>query len=73
MKKRQPKQPPQDSFWREVFEREMAEMMNDPNLSDEEKAELVRQVHLPEEEWEPVEIQGEPLSETIIKMRGERP
>lgn len=50
MKKRQPKEQPQDSFWREVFEREMAEMMNDPNLSDEETAELVRQVYLPDDE-----------------------
>jgi hypothetical protein len=73
MKKRQLKADRQESPWREIFEREMEEVRTNPNLSDEEKAELVRQIYLPDEEWEPIECQGEPISETIIKMREEHP
>lgn len=53
----------------------VAQMLADPDLTQEEKQELLRQLELPDEEWEPVELpEGtEPLSETIIKMRrGER-
>jgi hypothetical protein len=72
MKRQQPETSPQDSPWRQIFEQEMEEVTNNPNLSDEEKAGLVRQIYLPDEEWEPIEFAGEPISETIIKMRGER-
>lgn len=47
--------------------------MADPRLTDEEKAEIFRLSELPDEEYEPLEIEGEPMSETIIKMRGPRP
>lgn len=50
-----------------------AMIMADPRLTDEEKAELIRLSDLPDELYEPLEIEGEPLSETIIKMRGPRP
>ena len=72
MKQRQPNEQAQSPPWRHLLERDIAEMMSDPRLTDEEKAELLRQLELPKEEWEPVEIEGEPLSETIIKLRGER-
>jgi hypothetical protein len=72
MRQQQPNKHPQDSPWRHLLERDIAEMMTDPHLSDQEKAELLRQLELPEDRWEPVEIEGEPLSETIIKLRGER-
>jgi hypothetical protein len=54
------------------WKKDIAEMMTDPCLTDQEKAELLSQLKLPENEWEPVAIEGEPLSETIIRMRGER-
>jgi hypothetical protein len=45
----------------------------DPQLTDEEKAEIIRLSELPDELSVPLDIEGEPLSETIIKMRGPRP
>jgi hypothetical protein len=50
-----------------------AMIMADPRLTDEEKTEIIRLSELPDELYEPLEIEGEPLSETIIKMRGSRP
>jgi hypothetical protein len=49
----------------------VAQMMADPRLTEEEKQELLRQLELPDEEWEPIELPegAEPVSETIIKMR----
>ena len=72
MKSRVPEERKQDSGWLPLLEQDLAEMMADPCLSDGERAELLRQLELPEGEWEPAAIEGEPLSETIIKMRGER-
>ena len=72
MNRRLPEERPQDSVWRRILEQDIAEMMADPCLDEKERAELLRQLELPEGEWEPVAIEGEPLSETIIKMRGER-
>jgi len=48
-------------------------ILADPRLTDEEKAEIFRLSELPDELDELLEIEGEPLSETIIKMRGPRP
>jgi len=50
-----------------------AMIMADPRLTDEEKAEIIRLSELPDELDDLLEIEGEPLSETIIKMRGPRP
>jgi hypothetical protein len=50
-----------------------AMIMADTQLTDEEKAELIRLSELPDELYEPLEIEGEPMSETIIRMRGPRP
>jgi len=58
--------------WTELCEQMIAEMMADPRLTDEEKAQLLADLEKPDSEWEPVEVTGEPVSETIIKMRGPR-
>lgn len=54
-----------------LYEQSVADMLADPDLTEAEKQELLRQLELPDEEWEPTELpEGvEPLSETIIKMR----
>jgi hypothetical protein len=64
-------QEPEAEALRDLHEQCMAQMMADPNLTEEEKQELLRQLELPDEEWEPVELPegAEPVSETIIKMR----
>ena len=55
----------------ELHQQCLAQMLADPDLTEEEKQELLRQLELPDEEWEPVELPdgAEPVSETIIKMR----
>ena len=54
-----------------LYEQSVADMLADADLTEAEKQELLRQLELPDEEWEPTELpEGvEPLSETIIKMR----
>ena len=54
-----------------LYEQCVADMLADPGLTEAEKQELLRQLELPDEEWEPTELPegAEPLSETIIKMR----
>lgn len=54
-----------------LYEQSVADMLADPDLTEAEKQELLRQLELPDEEWEPTELPAgvEPLSETIIKMR----
>jgi hypothetical protein len=46
-------------------------MLADPRLTEDEKQELLRQLDLPDEGWEPVTLpEGvAPISETIIEMR----
>ncbi|HKP84579.1 MAG TPA: hypothetical protein VJZ26_00700 [Blastocatellia bacterium] len=53
------------------YEQSVADMLADPDLTEAQKQELLRQLELADEEWEPTELpEGvEPLSETIIKMR----
>lgn len=58
--------------WGELLDQMIAEMLADPRLTDEEKAQLLADLEKPDSEWEPIKIKGEPLSETIIKMRGPR-
>lgn len=60
------------SPWGELLDQMIAQMLADPRLTDEEKAQLLADLEKPDSEWEPVKIKGEPLSETIIKMRGPR-
>ena len=53
----------------------IAQMINDPELTEVEKQELLRQLELTDENWVPVELPvgAEAVSETIIRLRqGER-
>jgi hypothetical protein len=49
----------------------IAQMLADPDLTEEEKQELQRQLELSDEEWLPIELPAgaEPISETIIRLR----
>ncbi len=49
-----------------------AEIAASEDLTEEEKRYLYDLDQLPEDQWEPVTCEGEPVSETIIKDRGER-
>jgi hypothetical protein len=44
----------------------------DPDLTDEEKRYLDEIENLPEDQWEPIECPGKPVSEIIIEDRGEQ-
>jgi len=58
--------------WDELYDHVLAEIEADPRLTDEEKAALLRPG--PEnEEPDLIDVEGEPVSETIINMRGPRP
>ncbi len=58
--------------WEAMFDQMIAEMMADPRLTDEEKAQLLAELEKPDAERKPIKVKGEPISETIIKMRGPR-
>ncbi|MEW6210580.1 MAG: hypothetical protein AB1631_19605 [Acidobacteriota bacterium] len=49
-----------------------AEIAASEDLTEEEKRLLDEMDKLPDDEWEPIICEGEPISETIIKDRGER-
>jgi hypothetical protein len=53
----------------------VAQMVADPELTEAEKQELLRQLELPDEDWAPVELPvgAEPVSETIIRLRQGEP
>jgi len=55
----------------QFYEECITQMTTDPNLTAEEKQEVLRQLELPDEEGEPIELPegAELISETIIKMR----
>ena len=55
----------------ELHEESVAQMLADPQLTEDEKRELLRQLDLPDEDWEPVELPegATPISETIIELR----
>jgi hypothetical protein len=61
----------QELILQELYEDSLEQMLNDPDLTEEQKQELLRQLELPDEEWEPIELpaNAEPVSETIIRMR----
>jgi hypothetical protein len=61
----------QELILQELYEDCLEQMLNDPDLTEEQKQELLRQLELPDEEWEPTELpeNAEPVSETIIRMR----
>jgi hypothetical protein len=55
----------------DLHEQSVAQMLADPDLTEEEKQELLRQLGMSDEDWQPVELPegAEPVSETIIKLR----
>jgi len=57
--------------WSKLAKFWLDEMLADPVLTDEQKQQLLREMELPEEEWELTELPegAEPLSVTVIKMR----
>ena len=58
--------------WDEMFDQMIAEMMADPRLTRKQKARLLAELDKPDSERKPIRVKGEPVSETIIKMRGPR-
>jgi hypothetical protein len=64
---------PQQNVWAQALRELDAEIAANPNLSAEEKRFLLEEMdQLSDEEWEPISCEGEPISETIIRDRGER-
>ena len=64
------------SALQDLHEESVAQMLADPELTPEEKQELLRQLEVSDEDWQPVELPegAEPVSETIIRLRqGDRP
>ena len=53
----------------------VAQMMTDPELTEAEKQELLRQLELSDEDWRPVEwpVGAELVSETIVRLRQGEP
>lgn len=53
----------------------IAQMLNDPELTEAERQELLRQLELADDDWVPVELPlgAEPISETIIRLRQGEP
>ncbi len=53
----------------------VTQMLNDPELTEAERQELLRQLELADDDWVPVELPvgAEPVSETIIRLRQGEP
>lgn len=59
--------------WEKALSELDAEISSSASLTEEEKRFLLEEMdRLSDDEWEPVACSGEPVSETIIKDRGER-
>ena len=60
-------------LWEKALSELDAEISSSESLSLEEKRFLLDEMdRLSDDEWEPIACFGEPISETIIKDRGER-
>lgn len=60
-------------IWDKALSELDAEISSSVSLSEEEKRFLLEEMdRLSDDEWEPVPCSGEPVSETIMKDRGER-
>ena len=58
--------------WRKALDKLNAEIAANDTLTEEEKRFLLEEIdELSDDEWEPVASTGEPISETIIKDKGE--
>lgn len=62
----------QPSEWTGLLEELRWEYWVSNELTEEEKRYLDALENLPEEEWEPIVCQGQPISETLIEDRGPR-
>jgi len=63
----------EQNIWIQALYELDAEIAANPNLTEAEKRFLLEEMdQLSEDEWEPITYSGEPISETIIKDRGER-
>lgn len=61
------------ALWVQALNELNAEIAADEALTEEEKRFLLEEMdQLSDDEWEPINCAGEPVSETIIKSRGER-
>lgn len=58
-------------IWQRHYDWCIADTMADPTLTADEKQELLRQLALPDDKWQPIELPvgAEPVSVTLIKMR----
>ncbi len=70
-KKKNEKRSDEKYDWSGLYQFHLDQMLADPDLTDEEKQELLRQLELPDDEWQPTELPegAEPFSVTVIKMR----
>ncbi len=65
-------EPPQ-AMWAQALEELDAEIAASQQLTEAEKRYLLEEMdQLSDDEWEPIVIEGEPLSVTIINDRGKR-
>src|SRR5438046_9845158 len=57
--------------WDSMYEQSIADLMADPRLTNEERQQVLNELELPDEEWEPIRLPegAEPISDTLIKMR----
>jgi hypothetical protein len=61
------------ALWAQALTELNAEIAADEALTEEEKRFLLEEMdQLSDDEWTPINCVGEPVSETIIKSRGER-
>jgi len=68
-----PQKEPAQTLWAKALHDLDAEIAADPSLTEAQRRFLLEEMdQLSEEEWGPLEIEGEPLSVTIINDRGER-
>ena len=60
-------------LWAKALKDLDAEIASDNDLTPEQKRFLLVEMNqLSDDEWEPITVIGEPVSETIIRDRGER-
>lgn len=70
---KQPSASNNQRLWTQALRELDAEIAAEPNLTEAEKRFLLQEMdQLSDEQWEPITCAGEPVSETIIKGRGER-
>lgn len=62
-----------NELWAKALKDLDAEIAASKTLTDAEKKYLLEEMDtISDDEWEPISVIGEPLSETVIRDRGER-